>query len=215
MYISKQFPSLSTPNFKAVRFTAATSKEEPSRAAIFKHENQTAITAKFADFQTKVCDKLVKNGVDIELFQLFVENQFPPGDFIPPSPAGLAEVFEAITLHGLWDYFHYSPLVRIVKKFGANDSEMEGWVKTYKQDLKAYSMIIKVEDFIESDLGHPPPAKKAKYDLHYNTPVEWKTDFVDHSLQYLAEVWELFSCHCLMPDSPPTLCSIVFMRAVL
>ena len=100
--------------------------------------------------------------------------------------------------------FSLLPTCENVKKFGANDSEMEGWVKTYKQDLKAYSMITKVEDFIESDLGHPPPTKKAKYDLHYNTPVEWKTDFVDHSLQYLAEVWELFSCRYLMPDSPPT-----------
>ena len=29
-------------------------------------------------------------------------------------------------------------------------------------------------------------------------------EFIDHSLQYLAEVWELFSCRYLMPDSPPT-----------
>ena len=28
--------------------------------------------------------------------------------------------------------------------------------------------------------------------------------FVNHSLQYLAEVWEMFSSHYLLPDSPPT-----------
>ena len=37
-----------------------------SKAAIFARENRQAIAAKFADFQTKVCDKLSKNGVSIE-----------------------------------------------------------------------------------------------------------------------------------------------------
>lgn len=161
---------------------------------------------KFADFQTKVCDKLFRNGVDTEQVRLFVTSQFPPGDCIPPPPAGLTEVFKAITQNGLWDYFHYSPLVRIVKAFGGDDHELEGWVQTYKQDLKAYSIVTSVEEYIETDLeiAHPPSAKRARYDPRYYTPVEWKTKFVDHSLQYLADVWELFSSHYLVPDSPPT-----------
>ena len=183
--------------------SAATHKES-SKAACFKYDNQTTIKAKFVAFQTKVCERLIKKGVNIELVRLYVQNQFPPGDCIPPPPAGLIEIFGAITHHGLWDYFHYSPLVNIVRNFGTNDSEMEGWVKTYKQDLKAFSAVTNIEDFVESDLGDPPPTTKAKYNPHYNTPVEWKTKFVDHSLQYLAEVWELFSSHYLAPDSPPT-----------
>ena len=161
---------------------------------------------KFADFQTKVCDKLFRNGVDTEQVRLFVTSQFPPGDCIPPPPAGLTEVFKAITQNGLWDYFHYSPLVRIVKAFGGDDHELEGWVQTYKQDLKAYSIVTSVEEYIETDLeiAGPPSAKRARYDPCYYTPVEWKTKFVDHSLQYLADVWELFSSHYLVPDSPPT-----------
>ena len=157
-----------------------------------------------------MCDKLVKNGVDIEQVRLFVTNQFPPGDCIPPPPASLIEVFKAITQHGLWNYFHYSPLVRIAEKFGAGDHEMEGWVQSYKKDLKAYSLVTTVEDYVEADLDPPPPtvdlppANCAKYDPRYYTPVEWKTKFVDHSLQYLTEVWELFSYHYLVPDSPPT-----------
>ena len=34
--------------------------------------------------------------------------------------------------------------------------------------------------------------------------MEWKTDFIDHSLQYLTDVWEMFSSQYLVPDSPPT-----------
>ena len=96
--------------------------------------------------------------------------------------------------------------MRIVQTFGANDPEMEGWVQTYQKDLKAYFLVTTVEDYIEADLdvADTPPAKKARYDPNYYTPMEWKTKFIDHSLQYLAEVWELFSSHYLVPDSPPT-----------
>ena len=183
--------------------SAATAYQEQKKANIFAHENQTAITAKFADFQTKVCDKLVKNGVDIELFRLFVENQFPPGDCIPPPPASLIEIFRAITHHGLWNYLHYSPLVKIIEKFGAKDPEMEGWVETYEKDLKSFCLATKVE---ETDLGVAdfPLEERAKYNLHYYCPVEWKTEFIDHSLQYVTEVWRVFSCRYLGPKSPLT-----------
>ena len=154
-----------------------------------------------------MCCKLIKNRVDTEEFRLFVTNQFPPGDFIPSSPANLRDIFKAITHHGLWDYFHYSPVVRIATKFGANDPEIEGLVKAYKQDIKAYSLVTTVEDYINADLeiADPPPAANcAKYDPRYYTEVEWKAEVIDHSLQYLAEVWELFASHYLLPDSPPT-----------
>ena len=151
-----------------------------------------------------MCDKLVKNGVKIETFRLFVVNQFPPGEFIPPSPASLFEIFETITQHGLWNYFHYSPLVKVVEKFGGGDSEMEGWVNDYRKSLKAYCIVTNVEKYVETYLHNSPSAESTKHDLRYYQTVEWKTEFIDHSLQYLAEVWESFSCHYLVPDSPPT-----------
>ena len=144
--------------------------------------------------------------IDIQDFLLFVIALFPPGDCIPPSPTDLSKVFEAITRHGLWDYFHYSPLVRIVEKFGANDPEMKAWIKKYKKDLKAYTIVASIEDYIESDLDTctDQSQDRAKHDLRYNCQVEWKTDFVDHSLQHLTNVWEIFSDNYLLPDSPPT-----------
>ena len=156
---------------------------------------------------TNVCNKMFKNKVDIENFLLFVAALFPPGDFIPPLPTNLTRVFDAITHHGLWDSLHYSPLVRIVRKFGAGDPEMEAWIQGYKKDLRSYTLLTTVEDCIESELlasAEPPPAKRAKYDPRYCCPVEWKTDFVDHTLRYLADVWEMFSDRYLLPDSPPT-----------
>ena len=190
--------------------------QEPSKTDVFARENRLAIKAKFAAFQKNVCEKLFKNGVNTKEFRLFVINQFSPGDCIPPSPDSLLDVFEAITHHGLWDYFHYSPLARIVNTFGADDPEMASWVQTYKQDLKAYRLVTTIENYIEADPASPECAKHdldvadptqvelAKCDPRYYCPVEWKTKFTEHSLQYLTEVWELFSSHYLMPDSPPT-----------
>ena len=150
---------------------------------------------------------MLKNGVDIDEFRLFVAALFHPGHCIPSPPTNLTEVFNAITHHGLWDSLHYSPLVRIVRKFGAGDPEMETWIQNYKKDLRSYALLTKVEDCIDSELvtfAEPPPTKKAKYDPRYCRPVEMKTDFDDHSLQYLTEVWEMFSDRYLLPDSPPT-----------
>ena len=178
-----------------------------SKAVVFAIENRQAINEKFADLLTNVCNKMFKNGVDIKTFRLFVVALFPPGDCIPPLPTNLTEVFDAITHHGLWDSLHYSPLVRLVRKFGTSDPEMEAWIQNYKKDLRSYALLTTVEDCIESELvasAESPPAKRAKYDPRYCCPVEWKTDFVVHTLHYLTDVWEMFSDHYLFPDPPPT-----------
>ena len=174
---------------------------------MFACENLEAIKGKFADFQTNVCEKFEQIGVNIKKFRQYVAIQFSPGDCIPSSPTSLMEIFEAITHHGLWDYFHYSPLVKIIQKFGAGDPEMKAWIKEYKRDLKSYKLVATLEDYIDSEIEdhrESLSAKKAKYDPSYLTPMEWKTEFVDHSLQYLTDVWEMFSSHYLLPECPPT-----------
>ena len=97
--------------------------------------------------------------------------------------------------------------MRIVQAFGAGDPEMETWIQDYKKAVKAYTIVASIKDCIDSDLDTSTVQSRvdsAKYDARYNCPVEWKTDFVDHSLQHLTEVWEMFSDRYLVPDSPPT-----------
>jgi len=178
-----------------------------SKAAVFAIENRQAIDGKFVELLTNVCNKMLRNRVNIKEFRFFVAILFPPGDCIPQSPTDLTEIFEAITHHRLWDSLHYSPLVRIVRKFGAGDPEMKAWIQKYKKDLKAYTIVASIEDCIESDLdacADQSRVDRVKYDSCYNCAVEWKTNFVDHSLQYLTDVWEMFSDRYLLPDSPPT-----------
>ena len=181
--------------------------ENMSKSSVFVHENLQTINNKFADLQTKVCDRL-ENGVDIKNFWLFVKNQFRPGKCIPPLPTSVTEIFEAITRNGLWDYNHYSPLVNIVNRYGAGDMEMKDWIQLYRKDLRSYLLLAKVEDFFEPEFDNRmvhSSAENAKYDPEYHCSMEWKIDVINHCrLQYLADVWEAFSGHYLMPDSPPT-----------
>ena len=150
---------------------------------------------------------MLEKKIDIDEFRLFVVACFPPGDCIPQSPTNITNVFEAITRHGLWGSLHYTPLVRIVRKFGAGDHEMEVLIQDYQKDLKAYTIVARIEDCIDSvldDCAAQSQVNSAKYDRRYHCPVEWKTDFVDHSLQHLTDVWRMFSKQYLVPDSPPT-----------
>ena len=188
-------------------FAAASPKEDMSKSAVFACENREAIRENFADFQTKACVKLEEIGVNIGEFRLFVTSQFSPGHFIPSLPTSLKEVFEEITHHEMWDYYHYSPLVRIIRKFGDGNPEMEALIQKYRKDLKSYTLVTTIEDCIEAEFNadtDPPPAMRTKYDPLYLSRVEWKTDFIDHSLKYLTDVWEMFSSHYLVPESPPT-----------
>jgi len=176
-----------------------------SKVVAFEFESRRAINEKFAVLLKNVCIKILKNGVDVELFWLFVVALFAPGDCIPPLPTNVMEIFEAITHHGLWDSLHYSPLVRIVQKFGAGDPELEACIEKYQKYVKAYTIVASIEDYIQADLDTDrSQVDSAKYDPRYNCPVEWKTDFIDHSLQNLTNVWEMFSDQYLGPDSPPT-----------
>jgi len=169
--------------------------------------NQQAINAKWAKLMTNVCKRMLEIGVDVEEFRLFAVAFFRPGDCIPQSPTNFADVFDAITRHGLWDYLHYTPLMLIAQNFGANDAKMEALIQNYQKDLTAYLMVAKIEDYIDSDLDtctDQSLVESARCDPRYNCPVEWKTDFVDHSLQHLKNVWQMFSCRYLRPHSPPT-----------
>ena len=181
-----------------------------SKSDNFACENLEAIKFKFANFQRKVCTKLSKNEVDIDQVLLFAKSRFSPGDFIPQPPTTLNKIFDSITGHGLWNFFHFTPLVEIAETFGEGDSDIETWIQSYEKDFKSFLIVTEIKDLIELDdhmldtCTEPPPAKRAKYDPRCCRRMEWKTDFVDHTLLYLTYVWKKFSSHYLEPNSPPT-----------
>ena len=160
------------------------------------------INDKFATFWKIVFSKMVQTGVDVEEFRFFVVNSLPLGYVIPPHPATLTEIFTAITCHRLWDYFHYSPLVHVVRRYFDGDPKMEALVQEYKRELRSYNLKTKIIDYVEPKLDD----HTAKCNLRYYCSVEWEItqSFADNTLQYLSYVWGMFSAHFLDPDPPST-----------
>ena len=170
---------------------------DKTKQAVFAIMNRQVINGKFAEFLAKVKDKLLEKGIDTNEFRWFAVALFPPGDAIPPSPTNITRIFEAITHHGLWDSVHYSPLVHIVRKFGANDPEMKVMIQNYKKDLRAYTVVA------ELDMEFDNYTDQSRMD-RVRYPAEWGLDIRERALQHLADVWKMFSVHYLLPDSPPT-----------
>ena len=82
---------------------------------------------------------------------------------------------------------------------------MNKLVQDYMKDLKSCTSMTKITDCTaELLVANPTELLPGKYNPDYNRPVEWKTNFIDHTLQYLVEVWETFSSHYLLTNSPPT-----------
>ena len=141
--------------------------------------------AKFAVLLTNTCRKLKEKRINFEDLQTFLISCFPPGECIPRS-SNINEIFEAITCHQLWDYWNYYPLEGIVQEFAPNDPDITSWIETYRQDLESYKVVTKLIHHIES---------LAKYDKRYYQRVSFKlkTEFTDHTLKYIDDLWNKFS----------------------
>ena len=174
------------------------------------HENHQKINGKFASLLTDVCQKLQNGDISVDNFRLFVIALFPPGDCIPKS-SDLRQIFEVITRHGLWNYWHYSPLQQIVEKFAADDQDMKTWIKNYKNDLVGFKASTRILDFIpvvesessfdDSDAEELHMAKLAKYDHRYfrKLSVKLKVKVTDQSLMYIESLWESFADYLFLP----------------
>ena len=160
--------------------------------------NKQKMEAKFAMLLTNTCRRLKEKQINIEDLQIFLISCFSPGECIPRS-SNINEIFGAITRHKLWDYWNYYPLEVIVQEFAPNDPEITSWIETYRQDLESYKIVTKLIHHIESPLDEEQPAK---YDKRYYQSLSFKlkTEFTDHSLKYVDDLWNKFSnLHGLPP----------------
>ena len=70
--------------------------------------NLARIRGKFATLVTKVTDNLKRRNINMEEFRLYIITFFPRD--ITSNGSSVAEVFEAILRHRLWDHLSYSPI---------------------------------------------------------------------------------------------------------
>ena len=162
------------------------------------------IKESFAKLLKDVAGKLKTKELDLEMFHFFMVALFPPGTCIPSS--NIIKIFEAITRHGLWSYWHYTPVEKIVAEYAPNDDEMKGWLDKYKKELSGYKATTKIADAIELysiDEFEVDPSRRLTVandpDYLRQLSFKLKTLVTEKSLVYVDELWVSLAEYFLLP----------------
>ena len=171
--------------------------------------SQNKIQESFATLVTKVAVKLRSKELDLEVFRFFIVNLFPPGRCIPHS-TNIITIFEAITENELWNFWHYSPVEKIIKEFAPSDENMSGLISTYKEELCGYRAATSIAEAIEvysscirdhekGDRSRPLPARQDPAYLERLT-VKLKTPVAEKTLEYVHDLWISIAEYFLLPS---------------
>ena len=167
--------------------------------------NLVKIKESFATLLKDVAGKLKTKELDLEIFHFFMVALFPPGTCIPSS--NIVKIFEAITSNGLWSYWHYTPVEKIVAEYAPKDDEMKGWLDKYKKELSGYKATTKIADAIELysiDEFEDDPSRRLTmtYDPDYlqRLSLKLKTRVTEKSLDYVDDLWVSLAEYFLLPS---------------
>lgn len=167
--------------------------------------NLIKIQQSFAKLLKDVAENLKGKELDLEVFRFFVVALFPPGRCIPQS-SKVVEIFEAVTTNGLWSYWHYTPVEKIVAEYAPNDDEMKCLLDKYKKELSGYRAMTKIADVIErhkiDEFADPSRRLTVAYDPAYlqRLTVKLKTRVTEKSLEYVDELWVSLAEYFLLPS---------------
>ena len=167
------------------------------------------IKENFAKLLKDVAVKLKTIELDFETFHFFIIALFPPGKCIPKSE-NVIQIFEAVTQNGLWSYWHYTPVEKIIKEYAPSDNEMKSWVDNYRKDLSGYKATTKIadameiysssiEEFEETDPNQRPPVTCDPTYLRCLS-VKLKTRVTEKTLVYIDDLWLSLAEYFLLPS---------------
>ena len=167
--------------------------------------NLVKIKESFATLLKHVAGKLKTKELDLEMFHFFMVALFPPGTCIPLS--NVVKIFEAVTSKGLWSYWHYTPVEKIVAEYAPKDDEMKGWLDSYKKQLSGFKATTKIADAIElysidEFENDPSRCLTVAYDPDYlqRLSLKLKTPVTEKSLEYIDDLWISLAEYFLLPS---------------
>ena len=208
-YIPKVSPEVSVPTIESSECKASV---EVARQGL------TKIKQSFASLLKNVAVKFKsKQELDLEVFRFFIVNLFPPGECIPQS-SNVVTIFEAVSRNGLWSYWHYTPVEKIVKEYAPEDDEMKEWLVSYKRELSGYKATTKIADAIEVygnnieefEEGDRSKSLVLSHDPNYlrQLSVKLKTPVTDKTLEYVDDLWLSLAEYFLLPALSALLANI-------
>ena len=182
--------------------------DDDKRSAGIIKEIKAKINGSFATLVRKVTGKLAKRDINMKDFRLYVVNLFPPGDIIT-DVVSVADIFEIVSRHQLWDYTHYTPIEEVAGEFGGDDPELRGWISDYKAELAGFKAMTKIMDYIKvcdddediADSEQTIRQNMARYDKRYcrKLTIKLKARVTEKSLCYIDEFWRSIADHFFLP----------------
>lgn len=178
------------------------------------------LETKFARLQTLVCRKvqsrIAVNRTSFQQFLLYITTLFPPSDCVPQT-AKISEIFLTITDHGLWDYWHYSPLWRVSEMYAGKNSDVAATfseylkeLRTFKEttslrqymaccDLKGFGSEDEEEEVEDYPLGLPLARKSQRYLRHLT--MRLGAQVAHRNLLFLDNLWSSFATKFRLPPT--------------
>ena len=209
--------SYSIATYSSHQYIAHLEPHDKGISAEIIKENQARIKLSYASLVIKVTSKLGGKDIDMKDFRLYILNLFPPGDIIPDT-VSVADIFEAVSRHQLWDYSHCTPIEGIAKEFGGDDLELRRWIDDYKSELAGFKATTKIVDYIkvcndEEEVADSDQSLRkdiARYDRRYcrKLTVKLKSRVTEKSLDYIDQFWRSIADHFLLPSLSALLDSI-------
>ena len=161
--------------------------------------NVEKIKTLFSSLLVKVQSALQSQQSDISNVRVFLRDFFK-SDL--PETSDVTKLFATITVNGLWDYQHYSPLERLINHFLPGDQELEGLMKEYKAHLSGFYLTTKLIDYIQyynfstndsdEECDQPSPKLTTKEYKKIKVVLQLEQRISQVSLDYVVKLWQSF-----------------------
>ena len=211
-----------TPSATRPSSPSAVHPHIPSTVAVAQR-NIRKIQGKFSILVTKSCKRLQSRETNVDEVQTFLIVMFSsPGSrdgsdmvtTVVESTKSLEEIFRALSKYKLWDYLNYFLLQSIIEEFANDDNELNDMMEQYQQDLTGYVLALRIQEYL--DATHPivatsdsensgdeivptvPPQQKRK--LFKKLSVKIDANVTDHSLSYVASLWQSLAKQFVLPQ---------------
>ena len=181
--------------------------------------NLEDIKSRFAVLLTCVKSALEANHVSTNDVHTVIVGMFPGSDRYIPN-TNLDEIFRAATHHELWNYWHHSPVEKLLSRFLGPDHL--SLMREYKEHLSGFYATAKLIYYMK----YMNVDRQGSNELHVGNytreqcqrlmvKLETERNITNISLQYVQDLWERFAEEFHIPYLTAVVDSVVIGSLVI